>query len=246
MGGGGKTSLMFRLAKEISSAGKNVLTTTTTKIFFPDPRLSPKTIIAHSSENLIETSKQYLEKYPHFSAGSHHDKASGKLLGLSPIIIDSLWQADLFDWIIVEADGSRQKSLKASALHEPVVPGSTSCLILVMGLDSVGLPLDEDHVHRAKIFSDNTGLAPGSPVDEQSIAASMGIEIKKAAGFCTAFDFLLFLNKADTNKRIASGRCVAGFLKDNGFLSRIIIASLKDDACIKEEINLSNYIKETP
>ena len=35
VGAGGKTSLMFRLARELSIAGDAVLTTTTTKIFEP-------------------------------------------------------------------------------------------------------------------------------------------------------------------------------------------------------------------
>ncbi len=37
IGAGGKTSLMFSLAKELSKSGKKVLTTTTTKIFMPTP-----------------------------------------------------------------------------------------------------------------------------------------------------------------------------------------------------------------
>ena len=237
IGAGGKTSLMFRLAKELAGSGKTVLTTTTTKIFFPDKGLSPETIIAHSAEDLIQKSTICLRQYSHFSAGRHHDPASGKLEGLSPDIVDSLWRAALFDWIIVEADGSRQKPLKATASHEPVVPESTTCLILVIGLDSVGLPLDEHHVHRAGIFSDNTGLAPGKPVDEQSISISIAVEIKKAAGFCIAQDHILFLNKADTQERIASGIKITNFLKGNKRISRIIVSSLKDDSCIKKEIS---------
>ncbi len=237
IGAGGKTSLMFRLAKELSEAGKKILTTTTTKIFFPDKTLSPETLIACSAEDLIQKSNTCLRLYPHFTAGLSHDKASGKLEGFPPDIIDELWEEGLFDRIIVEADGSRQKPLKATAAHEPVIPESTTCLVLVMGLDSVCLPLDETHVHRAKIFSDNTGLPMGQPVDESAIALSIALEIKKAAGFCAAQDHILFLNKADTPARIASGIKIKNFLNGNDQISRIIIASLKDEACIKKDLS---------
>lgn len=236
IGAGGKTSLMFRLAKEISGDGGTVLTTTTTKIFFPDKSLSPETVMASSARDLIEKSKAGLRRHSHFSAGRHHDLVSGKLEGFSPETLDVLWRAGLFDWIMVEADGSRQKPLKATDVHEPVIPSSTTCLVLVAGLDSLGLPLDEAHVHRASIFSKNTGLGLGQPVTEAAMAASIALELQKAAGFCTALDQVLVLNKADTPGRIESGRCIANLLKRNDTITRTLIASLTDEPCIKADI----------
>jgi probable selenium-dependent hydroxylase accessory protein YqeC len=240
IGAGGKTSLMFCLAKELSRAGKKVLTTTTTKIFFPDKALSPETVMASSAPDLIEKSKASLRRHSHFSAGRHHDLVSGKLEGFSPEILDALWQAGLFDWIMVEADGSRQKPLKATDVHEPVIPSSTTCLVLVAGLDSLGLPLDEAHVHRASIFSKNTGLGLGQIVDEPAIAASIAMELEKAAGFCAALDHVLVLNKADTPAKIESGLCIAGLLKANPGLTQVLITSLRDEPCIKKTILLNH------
>jgi len=239
IGAGGKTSLMFCLAKEISKTGGKVLTTTTTKIFFPDKTISPETVIASSAPDLIEKSKAGLKLYSHFSAGRHHDLSSGKLEGFSPETLDALWQAGLFDWLMVEADGSRQKPLKATDVHEPVISSSTTCLVLVTGLDSLGLPLDDDHVHRASIFSKNTGLGLGQIVDEPAIAASIALEFKKASGFCKALDYILVLNKADTPAGIESGLYLADLLKSNDTITRIIIAALTDNPCIKADINLS-------
>lgn len=236
IGAGGKTSLMFRLAKEISRDGGTVLTTTTTKIFFPDRALSPETVMAASAHDLIEKSRAGLRRHSHFSAGRHHDLVSGKLEGFSPDVIDTLWQAGIFDWIMVEADGSRQKPLKATDVHEPVIPSSTTCIVLVAGLDSLGLPLDEAHVHRASIFSKNTGLGLGQIVTEAALATSIALELQKAAGFCTAPDQVLVLNKADTPGRIESGLCIAGLLKANPGLTRVLITSLRDEPSIKKTI----------
>ena len=41
VGGGGKTSAMFRLAREIATAGGNAITTTTTRIFAAQIALAP-------------------------------------------------------------------------------------------------------------------------------------------------------------------------------------------------------------
>ena len=237
IGAGGKTSLMFRLAKELADSGKTVLTTTTTKIFMPKKDQSPDTIIAGSIDELIRQSKSRLNHYHHFSAGSRHDTASGKLNGFAPDIIDQLWQAAVFDWIIVEADGARRKPLKATGSHEPVVPRKTSHLVLVTGLDAVGKVLDDNHVHRARLFSNNTGLALGKIIDERSIAASIAIEIKKAAASSRPLFSILFLNKADTPDKIASGQKIARLLQTNKSIHPVIAASLKDDVPVKACFN---------
>ena len=245
IGAGGKTSLMFQLAKQLANSGKNVLTTTTTKIFMPKPLQSPFTLINSSFKELVKKSNTCIIDYSHFSAGSRHDSASGKLCGFALDIIDQLWQADIFDWIIVEADGARQKPLKATASYEPVVPGSTTHLILVTGLDAVGRPLDEVHVHRAELFSKNTGLILGKTLDEKSIATCIAIEIKKAwllghtisnsgsNSESNSRSNSIFLNKADNPDKIKSGQKIAKHLQTNKIINRIITASLIDEFPVK-------------
>ena len=97
VGAGGKTSLMFCLAKKLTESGKTVLTTTTTKIFMPKPDQSPVTIIEGAVDELVKKSKSFLSRYSHFSAGSKQDLATGKLKGFTPDIIHQLWQENLFD-----------------------------------------------------------------------------------------------------------------------------------------------------
>ncbi len=237
VGAGGKTSLMFCLAKEIAGSGKTVLTTTTTKIFMPEPEQSCVTIVENSVENLLKESKPFLGRYAHLSAGREQDPTTGKLKGFDPGQIGQIWKAGLFDWIIVEADGARRKPIKATASHEPVVPNVTTHLILVTGLDSVGKKLNDSNVHRADIFSHNTGLEPGQSINEQAIFTSIALETKKAAAQCHPVFTAVFLNKADFPDRIASGEKIAELLKENQMVSRginqVIIASLHNDAVKK-------------
>jgi len=241
IGAGGKTSLMFYLAKELAGSGKTVLTTTTTKIFMPGPDQSPDIIITDSIDKLVEKSRSGLSRFKHFSAGSRLISAKSKLIathrklkGFDPDIIDQLWQASCFDWIIVEADGARRKTLKATDVHEPQLPGMTTHLIHVTGLDAVGKTLDDNHVHRAKLFSSNTGLLMGETIDEQSIAISATHEIKKAAALIPGiFESCAFLNKADNLDLIKSGNKIAKLIQTSNIFKKTVIASLKDKKFIQ-------------
>ncbi|MDH3998967.1 MAG: putative selenium-dependent hydroxylase accessory protein YqeC, partial [Desulfuromonadales bacterium] len=52
-GGGGKTSLMFHLAQRLSQAGKKVLTTTTTKIFYPTANQNKRVLVNADPERIL-------------------------------------------------------------------------------------------------------------------------------------------------------------------------------------------------
>ena len=238
IGAGGKTSLMFRLARELTDSGKTVLTTTTTKIFMPEPDQSPETIFAGSIEELVTKSTACLKRYPHFSAGRAYDPAIKKLNGFNPDTIDQLWRTTLFDWIIVEADGAKRKPLKATNSHEPVLPKVTSHLVLVTGLDVVGCPLDDTHVHRATLFSHNTGIGLGNIIDEPAIAIAIAFEIKKACALGHPLTSLVFLNKADTRQRIRAGLKIGTLLQQNPNLDKVITGALNDKIPVKDCLTL--------
>lgn len=227
IGAGGKTSLMFQLAKDLAESKKRVLTTTTTKIFMPERNDSPETIFADSIDAFINKCKNRLQSYSHFSAGSRYDARLGKVIGFIPETIDQLWQADLFDWIIVEADGAKRRPLKATGPHEPVLPSRTSAIALVVGLDAVGRPLDGDHVHRAEIFSINTRCPIGSIIDEQAVATAIMFEIKKSKTLIRPIRTIAVLNKADTPERITYARRIEKMVSDQKIIDRVITTRLK-------------------
>ena len=63
-----------------------------------------------------------------------------------------------------------RKPLKAPAAHEPVLPEPLGCCVAVVGLDSVGQPLDDGHVHRSALVCAAAGQEPGSPVTPATLA----------------------------------------------------------------------------
>jgi len=214
IGAGGKTSLMFCLARELAGAGSTVLSTTTTNVHFPSKEQSAVTLVADTAQDLAAQSVSFLKEHRHLSAGILHVPDTGKLKGFAASVIDEIWHAGCFDWIIVEADGARQLPIKASDTHEPVMPSVTTVVVHVTGLDALHAPLDDHHVHRSDLFSRNTGLAPGKCVDIGAVAASCVLEIQKAwalAGSDPAG--VVWLNKADDPARVAAGHAVAARLK---------------------------------
>ena len=64
----------------------------------------------------------------------------GKLVGLGREALDAIHRAGLFDIILVEADGSRGKPLKAPAPHEPVLPSKAACVVAVVGAKPLDSP----------------------------------------------------------------------------------------------------------
>jgi probable selenium-dependent hydroxylase accessory protein YqeC len=168
VGGGGKTSLMFKLARELSMAGDTVLTTTTTKIFEPSRDQAACVILSGSVPDILDRADELLDEHLHLTAAVGKLPESGKLCGFQPEIIGELWNAGLFQWIIVEADGAAGKPLKAPADHEPVIPACTTRLVGMLGLNGVGQPLTERLVFRHEHFARLTGLRLGSNVSDCS------------------------------------------------------------------------------
>ncbi|MDH3798143.1 MAG: selenium cofactor biosynthesis protein YqeC, partial [Desulfobacterales bacterium] len=148
VGAGGKTSLMFRLARELSRQGAAVLSTTTTKIYTPSRKQSSVVMVSESASALALEAREILRRNTHISAGRRLIHFQNKLKGFPPETIDAIWQSGLFRWIVVEADGAAGKPLKAPAAHEPVIPQCTQWVIGIVSLEAVGKPLAEKWVFR--------------------------------------------------------------------------------------------------
>ncbi|MEA3230780.1 MAG: putative selenium-dependent hydroxylase accessory protein YqeC, partial [Thermodesulfobacteriota bacterium] len=70
VGAGGKTSLMFRIAREVSNAGESVLTTTTTRIMWPDKKQSSEIFLAATPKLVIEKASVLIKNNLHLTAAS--------------------------------------------------------------------------------------------------------------------------------------------------------------------------------
>ncbi|MCB9148309.1 MAG: putative selenium-dependent hydroxylase accessory protein YqeC [Caldilineaceae bacterium] len=167
VGGGGKSSALFGLAKAIADRGHRVISTSTTHLGAEQLALAPSVVRVTNNSLPLPQLAEALAQHNHClligAAISHASDASLKtpmpaemrLKGLPIPMIDELVNhcAQLgVSALLVEADGSKRRPIKAPATYEPAVPTATTMLITVMGLDAVGHPITEEFVHRPELL----------------------------------------------------------------------------------------------
>jgi probable selenium-dependent hydroxylase accessory protein YqeC len=240
VGSGGKTSLMFKLARELSKAGDSVLTTTTTKIFEPEPDQTSCLIVSNTVTSLLDQAAELIDKHRHITMARDRLPAQGKLIGFAPEIVNDLWNSHLFRWIIVEADGAAGRPLKAPADHEPVIPSCTSNIVGLVGLNGVGRPLVDQWVFRPERFAQLAGISQGFDVTEASVADVLthkkGIFKNASSGVL----LIAFLNQADAPKNFAAGQGIVRLLteKKKSGLDRVVIGQTRIDPPVLEVCEL--------
>ncbi len=240
VGAGGKTSLMFALAQELVDAGMTVITTTTTKIYVPSQKQSAHIVASESVEDVLSQARNLVKGYPHATAAAEYSTDKRKLIGLKPESVDMLRESDLFQWIIVEADGAAGKPLKAPAPHEPVIPESTRTLVAVSGLYAVGKPLTDQWVFRPEKFSMLTGLKIGDPVTETAIIDVLIHKKGIMKGAPVHAEKIAFFNQTEKPDQIESGKAIFDLLltKSKTGLKRAILATQPENPQIIDTIDL--------
>lgn len=205
-GGGGKTSIMYALAEELSAGGVKVLLTTTTKIHLPSHGTVNRLIIS-GEQGIIDQLKQGVKPKEIVALGS--GVRDGKLQGLSPEFIDRLADMAIADYILVEADGAAMKPFKAPAEHEPMIPQSSTMVLNIAGLDALGEPLTEEHFHRVAEICTICGLPPGATMDSQAMASVMYSAAGGRKQVPRGAQWLPVINKIDSDEDLPKAKQLA-------------------------------------
>ena len=242
VGAGGKTSLMFKLAHELSRTGGSVLTTTTTKILEPEPDQSSCVIVSDSVTRLIDRAKELIDKHHHMTMARAKLPDTDKLIGISPAAIDTLWDSNLFRWMVVEADGAAGRPLKAPADHEPVIPDCTSCLVGLAGLNGIGRPLTDQWIFRPERFAELSGIALNSRVTETAVADVITHNKGLFKNAPAEAVWIAFLNQADTPETFGAGQRIARLLTEKltTGLNRVVIGQTRAHSPVLEIYELGS------
>ncbi len=230
VGAGGKTSLMLTLAQEFVDRGERVLLTTTTKIASGEVEGRWPVRFAAKPGEIAEHAGQV--EYGSGQGGAvvvvaGEIDGGRKLTGFSPDCLDQVGNTARFDRIIIEADGSRRRPLKAPADHEPVIPATADALVMVAGLSGIGKPLGDETVFRAELWSARTGLVLGAEVTSDSLVRMVTHRDGLGRGCPVGARRILFLNQADTAQNVAAARHVVDALaKANRRPSRAVVGCL--------------------
>lgn len=189
IGGGGKTTMMYRLADELSEVG-TVIVCSSTNIVEPEDE---KVVTDGSCESIIAA----LKTQRAICVGTRID---GGKLSTPAIGFDRLRQ--IADYVIVEADGAHRLPIKAHADYEPVIPEGTDKTILVLGADAFGQPICTI-CHRPELFAGIAGVGIQSIVTSEIVSR---VIIKERLGDC------LFINKVEDENREAYARSLADLI----------------------------------
>lgn len=209
VGGGGKTSFIEYLAAKAAQQGKRVAITTTTKIFVEEP--------------YILTEKKGLHDVPDMPSCLRIGRSleDGKLTGVTSDEIVRM--GELFDLVLIEADGAKRLPLKYPAEHEPVIPPCSERIFVISGLDSLSGTIREK-VFRWELFCERTGLEPDRIVSPDIFLQFFsrdillkGVEEKP----CT-----IVLNKFDTLALRSNAITLAGSLLDTIPEGKVIASSI--------------------
>ncbi len=232
VGGGGKTSLMFYLARQFQQKGVKVISSTTTRILCPDHGQSPSLVVT-AEPGFYKRLERALARDLHVTLAGNYSGTGEKLEGIDCRELEELFAVSSAQRLVVESDGARQLPLKAAGEHEPVVCRATSLFVAVLGLDSIGKTLDEKYVFRAELLAERTDTGYGDPVSPLTIARLICHREGLFKGCPEGARRCIFLNKNDVpggrDKARAVLEAVAGL--DGRKPDVWISASLAMDRC---------------
>ncbi|MBR0445148.1 MAG: putative selenium-dependent hydroxylase accessory protein YqeC [Clostridia bacterium] len=192
VGGGGKTSLLFRYAKELSASGNRIIISTSTHMFRPDTvpvldDLDPETVSKRLAEGRIVC----------IGKPAENGKITNPGTDFSVI-------RQFCDYLLVEADGAKKMPLKVPAPHEPVIPKCSGHVIAVMGLDGCGKKASEC-LFRHELAYGMLRIGPENRIgpDHYKILAESPEALRK--NVLPGMKYSVILNKADTDASVRLG-----------------------------------------
>lgn len=196
VGAGGKTTALRLLAGELTAAGGTVLATTTTALRLRELEGLGRMVMAEEDEELEARLTQALAR-GRTAAAARGPLPGGKVRGLTPDAVDELWRRRLADRVLVEADGSAGRPLKAFAAHEPQLPADTSVVAQLAGLSALGRPLRGESIHRAALLAAALGVAAGSEVTPAVFAAALRLQLRRLRELAPRARIVTVLNQSD-------------------------------------------------
>lgn len=214
VGGGGKTTLMYFMAKTCAREGKKVLVTTTTHIFRP-----ARECYASAAEEV-----RALWAAGKFAVIGTPVPEKGKLkMPPRALLEELLREADV---VFIEADGSRHCPIKVPRDGEPVFIPQSDLVIAVMGLSAIGKPLHEccfGLMGAAELLD----TAADHVLTERDAARILSSELgsRKDVG---ERKFCVVLNQCDDGKRRRSANEIAAWLHEFG-VDQVVMTAFDPD-----------------
>ena len=217
VGAGGKTTALFQIAR---SFPRSIATATTHLGAWQIP-LADRHIIAARAEDLAEIPADGIT----LITGEIENNRT------NPIPQNLLFWLRKFSAsnnipLLIEADGSRQKSLKAPGEHEPAIPEFSDLVLVVAGLSPLGKPLTAEHIHRPEIYSSLSGLEMGQALTPAAVTQVLAHPLGGLKNIPPTARRVVLLNQADTPELLSLGGGMASSLLDH--FDAVLLGSLEN------------------
>ena len=208
IGAGGKTTALFRLARDLQSSYDSVFVSTSTHLALSQLELADHRLNLRSPADLSSLESN---PPPGISVLVGPQAEAERVRGPEAAVLEVLAELATEKRIplLIEADGSRLRPLKAPADHEPVVPGFINTVVCVAGLSALGQPLTAEWVHRPDRFAALSGLAEGDRLTLEALGRVLMHPQGGLKGIPPGARRVLLLNQADTPALLASARQLA-------------------------------------
>ena len=207
VGAGGKSTALFTLARELldntHQKVSTVIVTSTTHFGVDQTTLADHHKVIRSADDLSPLKGRMLPGVVLFTGGLSEP---GRTCGLDfPLLSDVLALADRYNLpLLIEADGSRRRPLKAPADHEPAIPGWVEQVVVVAGMSAFGRPLAAEWVHRPEIVAELADLALSDRISDQHMANLLSHPMGGLKNIPKRARRALLLNQADTAEQQAA------------------------------------------
>jgi molybdenum cofactor cytidylyltransferase len=221
IGSGGKTTAMFQLAKQLPSP---VIVTATSHLGVWQLGWADQHIIAETPEP-IEHLEHGLKGVILITGERDGDRTKP--------INDNLmnWLGQFCGYhsipLLIEADGSRGKPLKAWAEHEPPIPVFVDLVVEVVGLAGLHKTLNDEYVHRPELFSKLSGISRGEMITQNSLIQVLSHNQGGLKNIPAGARKVMLLNQADTQALQSAAHGIALALIET--FDSVIISSLQQD-----------------
>ena len=220
VGAGGKTTMLYLMAKKAASFGKRVLVTTTTHIMVPQDA-----VMAWDVRRVHELWR--IGTYAVIGAKEEQEK---KLCSPEQAFLKQMMsEADL---VLVEADGAKHFPCKVPASHEPVILPECDIVVGVAGLSALGGAIGQQCFRKADVLAflncyhsrqeDASGTKAGQ------IGASHRLTADELAAILASCDgtakntgnreYYVCLNQCDNEEILKEAVRIAKLLQQNGIM----------------------------
>jgi molybdenum cofactor cytidylyltransferase len=238
VGAGGKSAALFALARAFGDA----LVTTTTHLGTWQSQFSDQHWIESGGAILEKDASMGDELPPGVILITGPATPEDRLPGVSAAdlaLLHRLAQTHARP-LLIEADGARQRPLKAPAEHEPAIPAFVEAVIVVAGLSALGQPLTDEWVHRPEIFSALAGIPLGSPITPVAIQNVLTHPAGGLKNIPPTARRICLLTQADTTERQSAANVLAPALLTH--YQTVLVTSQPGPSVSEERERPENHI----